>query len=186
MKIFIKNMVCSRCILMVKSVLDHLGIKAKTVTLGEVEVEEKPSQNQEKELSIQLKHLGFEIIDDRKSKLIEKIKNLIITIVHHQPQNIQVNLSSFLSEQLATDYSSLSQLFSNIEGTTIEQYYITQKIERVKELIVYDELSLKQIAFQLGYSSVAYLSNQFKKVTGLTPTHFKALKENKRRSIADI
>ena len=171
---------------MVKSVLDHLGIKAKTVTLGEVEVEEKPSQNQEKELSIQLKHLGFEIIDNRKSKLIEKIKNLIITIVHHQPQNIQVNLSSFLSEQLATDYSSLSQLFSNIEGTTIEQYYITQKIERVKELIVYDELSLKQIAFQLGYSSVAYLSNQFKKVTGLTPTHFKALKENKRRSIADI
>jgi len=186
MKIFIKNMVCSRCILMVKSVLDHLRIKVKTVTLGEVDVEEKLSQNQEKELAIQLKNLGFEIIDDRKSKLIAKIKNIIITIVHHQPQNIQVNLSSFLSEQLATDYSTLSQLFSNIEGTTIEQYYITQKIERVKELIVYDELSLKQIAFQLGYSSVAYLSNQFKKVTGLTPTHFKALKENKRRSIADI
>jgi AraC-like DNA-binding protein len=171
---------------MVKSVLDHLRIKVKTVTLGEVDVEEKLSQNQEKELAIQLKNLGFEIIDDRKSKLIAKIKNIIITIVHHQPQNIQVNLSSFLSEQLATDYSTLSQLFSNIEGTTIEQYYITQKIERVKELIVYDELSLKQIAFQLGYSSVAYLSNQFKKVTGLTPTHFKALKENKRRSIADI
>ena len=186
MKIFIKNMVCGRCILMVKSVFDNMDIKTISVTLGEVELVEAIRQEEIEHLHQQLKNLGFEIIDDKKSKIIEKIKNIIISIIHHQPEKIQVNLSSYLSEQLTTDYSSLSQLFSQKEGITIEQYYIAQKIERVKELIVYDELSFKEIAFQLGYSSVAYLSNQFKKVTGLTPTHFKALKENKRRSIEDI
>ena len=179
-------MVCGRCILMVKSVFENMGIKPVSVTLGEVELTEPMGQDEAEHLNQQLKNLGFEVIDDKKSRVIEKIKNIIITIIHHQPEKIQVNLSNYLSEQLLTDYSSLSQLFSQKEGITIEQYYITQKIERVKELIVYDELSIKEIAFQLGYSSVAYLSNQFKKVTGLTPTHFKALKENKRRSIEDI
>lgn len=179
-------MVCSRCILMVKSVFENINIKPLLVSLGEVELVENLEQNEAEQLNYQLKNLGFEIIDDKKSRMIEKIKNIIITIIHHQPEKIQVNLSIYLSEQLTTDYSSLSQLFSHKEGITIEQYYIAQKIERVKELIVYDELSVKEIAFQLGYSSVAYLSNQFKKVTGLTPTHFKALKETKRRSIEDI
>lgn len=179
-------MVCSRCILMVKSVFENINIKPLSVSLGEVELAENLEQNEAEQLNYQLKNLGFEIIDDKKSRMIEKIKNIIITIIHHQPEKIQVNLSIYLSEQLTSDYSSLSQLFSHKEGITIEQYYIAQKIERVKELIVYDELSVKEIAFQLGYSSVAYLSNQFKKVTGLTPTHFKALKETKRRSIEDI
>lgn len=179
-------MVCSRCILMVKSVFENINIKPLSVSLGEVELAENLEQNEAEQLNYQLKNLGFDIIDDKKSRMIEKIKNIIITIIHHQPEKIQVNLSIYLSEQLTTDYSSLSQLFSHKEGITIEQYYIAQKIERVKELIVYDELSIKEIAFQLGYSSVAYLSNQFKKVTGLTPTHFKALKETKRRSIEDI
>jgi AraC-like DNA-binding protein len=171
---------------MVKSVFENINIKPLSVSLGEVELAENLEQNEAEQLNYQLKNLGFDIIDDKKSRMIEKIKNIIITIIHHQPEKIQVNLSIYLSEQLTTDYSSLSQLFSHKEGITIEQYYIAQKIERVKELIVYDELSVKEIAFQLGYSSVAYLSNQFKKVTGLTPTHFKALKETKRRSIEDI
>jgi AraC-like DNA-binding protein len=171
---------------MVKSVFENINIKPLSVSLGEVELAENLEQNEAEQLNYQLKNLGFEIIDDKKSRMIEKIKNIIITIIHHQPEKIQVNLSIYLSEQLTSDYSSLSQLFSHKEGITIEQYYIAQKIERVKELIVYDELSVKEIAFQLGYSSVAYLSNQFKKVTGLTPTHFKALKETKRRSIEDI
>jgi AraC-like DNA-binding protein len=171
---------------MVKSVFENINIKPLSVSLGEVELAENLEQNEAEQLNYQLKNLGFDIIDDKKSRMIEKIKNIIITIIHHQPEKIQVNLSIYLSEQLTTDYSSLSQLFSHKEGITIEQYYIAQKIERVKELIVYDELSIKEIAFQLGYSSVAYFSNQFKKVTGLTPTHFKALKETKRRSIEDI
>lgn len=171
---------------MVKSVFENINIKPLSVSLGEVELAENLEQNEAEQLNYQLKNLGFDIIDDKKSRMIEKIKNIIITIIHHQPEKIQVNLSIYLSEQLTSDYSSLSQLFSHKEGITIEQYYIAQKIERVKELIVYDELSIKEIAFQLGYSSVAYLSNQFKKVTGLTPTHFKALKETKRRSIEDI
>jgi AraC-like DNA-binding protein len=171
---------------MVKSVFENTGIKPTSITLGEVDIEENLNKKQHEHLNHHLKNLGFEIIDDKKSRLIEKIKNSIITIIHHQPEKIQINLSKYLSEQLAMDYSAISQLFSQIEGTTIEQYYIAQKIERVKELIVYDELSLKEIAFQLGYSSIAYLSNQFKKVTGLTPTHFKALKESKRRNIEDI
>jgi AraC-like DNA-binding protein len=171
---------------MVKSVFENINIKPLSVSLGEVELAANLEQNEAEQLNYQLKNLGFDIIDDKKSRMIEKIKNIIITIIHHQTEKIQVNLSSYLSEQLTTEYSSLSQLFSQKEGITIEQYYIAQKIERVKELIVYDELSIKEIAFQLGYSSVAYLSNQFKKVTGLTPTHFKALKESKRRSIEDI
>jgi YesN/AraC family two-component response regulator len=171
---------------MVKSVLENNNIKSISVNLGEVELEENLDRKQMEDLNLEFINLGLEIIDDKKSRLIEKIKNSIITIIHHQPEKIQVNLSSYLTQQLAMDYSSLSQLFSQIEGTTIEQYNIAQKIERVKELIVYDKLSIKEIAFQLGYSSVAYLSNQFKKVTGLTLTHFKALKESKRRSIADI
>jgi AraC-like DNA-binding protein len=130
--------------------------------------------------------LGFELIDDKKSRIIEKIKNTIIQLVHHQDSGLKNNLSEVLSSELHHDYNYLSNLFSEIEGTTIEKYFIAQKIERVKELLVYDQLSLSEIAFQLNYSSVAYLSNQFKKVTGLTPSHFKQIKENKRKPLDQL
>src|SRR5690606_28337477 len=130
--------------------------------------------------------LGFEVIDDRKSLIIEKIKNIIIDLVHHQDNDTKSNLSDVLSSKLHHDYNYLSNLFSEIEGTTIEKYFIAQKIEKVKELLVYDELSLSEIAFRLNYSSVAYLSNQFKKVTGLTPSHFKQIREDKRKSLDEV
>ena len=138
------------------------------------------------DLNTALKGLGFEIMDDRKVQTIEKIKNLIVTLVHHSNNEIITNLSTFISSQLLQDYNYLSNLFSEVEGTTIEKYFIAQKIERVKELLVYNEMTLSEIADQLGYSSVAYLSNQFKKVTGLTPSHFKTLKENKRKNIEEV
>ena len=126
------------------------------------------------------------MIDDKKSRIIEKIKNIIIDLVHHQDNEAKTNLSDVLSNELHHDYNYLSNLFSEVEGTTIEKYFIAQKIERVKELLVYDELSLSEIAFQLNYSSVAYLSNQFKKTTGLTPSHFKQIKEEKRKPLDEV
>jgi AraC-like DNA-binding protein len=137
-------------------------------------------------LNDELKTLGFEIIDDRKSRLIERIKNLIITLVHHSDGPLSVNISSYLSAEMNYEYNYLSNLFSEVEGNTIEKFFINQKIEKVKELLIYDELTLSQIAFKLGYSSVAYLSTQFKKVTGLSPGYFKAIKVNKRRHIEDL
>ena len=137
-------------------------------------------------LSEALVRLGFQIIDDKKSRIIEKIKNIIIELVHHQDNDTKTNLSEVLSNKLHHDYNHLSNLFSEIEGTTIEKYLIAQKIEKVKELLVYDELSLSEIAFRLNYSSVAYLSNQFKKVTGLTPSHFKQIKVDKRKPVDSL
>jgi YesN/AraC family two-component response regulator len=133
-----------------------------------------------------LESLGFEIIDDKKSRIIEKIKNTIIDLVHHQDNDVKINLSDVLSDKLHHDYNYLSNLFSEVEGTTIEKYFIAQKVEKVKELLVYDELSLSEIANRLNYSSVAYLSNQFKKVTGLTPSHFKQIKEDKRKPLDKV
>ena len=130
--------------------------------------------------------IGFEIIDDKKSKIIERIKNLIVKVVHHKEANIKINLSVLLAEKVGYEYTYLSNLFSEVESTTIEKYFIAQKIERVKELLVYDELSLSEIAYKLDYSSVAYLSTQFKKVTGLTPTFYKSLKENKRKNLEEL
>ena len=130
--------------------------------------------------------LGFELIDDKKSRIIEKIKNIIIELVHHQNNDAKTNLSDVLSSQLHHDYNYLSNLFSEIEGTTIEKYFIAQKIEKVKELLVYDELSLSEIAFRLNYSSVAYLSNQFKKVTGLTPSYYKQIRDDKRKPLDKV
>ncbi len=130
--------------------------------------------------------LGFELIDDKKSRIIAQIKNIIIDLVHHQDNDTKNNLSTILSTALHHDYSYLSNLFSGVEGTTIEKYFIAQKIERVKELLVYDELSLSEIAFQQHYSSVAYLSNQFKKVTGLSPSHFRQIKEEKRKPLDEV
>lgn len=173
-------MVCNRCIMAVQSVLDKLNLSAKSVSLGELIFENKLSDVDLKKLGAELIPLGFEIIDDNKSRIIEQIKNTVIDLVQNLNGEQKENISELLSAKLGHDYSYLSNLFSKVEGTTIEKYYIAQKIEKVKELLVYDELTLSEIAYQLNYSSVAYLSNQFKKVTGLTPSHFKQIRENKR------
>ncbi|RVT98327.1 helix-turn-helix domain-containing protein [Mucilaginibacter limnophilus] len=185
-KFYIKNMVCARCKMAVAAVLEKAGIKATSVELGEVEVQGEPSAQQIEKLSENLKTLGFEIIDDRKSKMIEKVKNAIVTLIHHSEEQQNLNLSDYITQQVNYDYTYLSNLFSEVEGTTIEKYFIAQKIEKVKELLRYDELTLSEIAYKLGYSSVAYLSNQFKKQTGLTPTFFKAQKQNHRINIEDL
>lgn len=186
MKLYIKNMVCSRCKMVVKDTLEANGIKTVSVELGEVDTTEQISKEQVSTIDAALKRLGFELIDDKKSKTIEKIKNAIITLVHHSDHDLKTNLSTYISAQIQQDYNYLSNLFSEVEGTTIEKYFISQRIEKVKELLVYDELSLSEIAYQLGYSSVAYLSNQFKKVTGFTPSYFKSLKEIKRNNIEEL
>ncbi len=179
-------MVCSRCNMVVKAQFESNGLCPISVTLGEVEIEEQLTKAQLQQLDIALKQVGFEIIDDHKSQIIERIKNTIVTLVHHSPENIKTNLSEFIASQIHHDYSYLSNLFSEVEGTTIEKYFIAQRIERAKELLVYNQLTLSEIADQLGYSSVAYLSNQFKKVTGFTPTYFKSIKEHKRRNIEEL
>lgn len=184
--LFIKNMVCNRCIMVVQNELERLGLEAKNIRLGEVTLEKDLTAEEKDKLEESLVPLGFQLIDDKKSRIIEKIKNIIIDLVHHQENNTRTNLSGVLSAQLHHDYNYLSNLFSDVEGTTIEKYFIAQRIEKVKELLVYDELSLSEIAFRLNYSSVAYLSNQFKKVTGLTPSHFKQIKADKRKPLDKV
>ena len=184
--IFIKNMVCDRCIIVVQNELEKLGLDAKNIKLGEVILSKEITSLEKENLSKTLEPLGFEVIDDKKGRIIEKIKNIIIDLVHHQDSDVKTNLSDVLSDKLHHDYNYLSNLFSEVEGTTIEKYFIAQKVEKVKELLVYDELSLSEIANRLNYSSVAYLSNQFKKVTGLTPSHFKQIKEDKRKPLDKV
>lgn len=186
MKLYIKNMVCSRCKMVVKTEIEKIGLLPLSVELGEVEIEGNLSKERLASFDNALKSVGFELIDNKKSQTIEKIKNAIITLVHHSDQEIKTNLSAFIISQIHQDYNYLSNLFSEVEGTTIEKYFISQRIERAKELIVYDELTLSEIANQLGYSSVAYLSNQFKKTTGFTPSYFRSLKENKRKNIEEL
>jgi len=170
----------------VKSELDKLGIEPNDVQLGEVTLEKELTTQEKEKFSKALVSLGLELIEDKKSRLIEQIKNTIIDLVHHQDNETKTNLSDVLSEKLHHDYNYLSNLFSEVEGTTIEKYFIAQKIEKVKELLVYDELSLSEIAFRLNYSSVAYLSNQFKKVTGLSPSHFKKIREKRRKPLDEV
>ena len=184
--IFIKNMVCDRCIMVVQNELEKLGLDAKNIKLGEVILSKEITSLEKENLSKTLEPLGFEVIDDKKGRIIEKIKNIIIDLVHHQDSDVKTNLSDVLSDKLHHDYNYLSNLFSEVEGTTIEKYFIAQKVEKVKELLVYDELSLSEIAFRLNYSSVSYLSNQFKKVTGLTPSHFKQIKVDKRKPVDSL
>ena len=184
--LFIKNMVCNRCIMVVQNELDKLGFDVMNIKLGEVMLAKEPTPEEKSNLDKVLVPLGFEIIDDKKSRIIEQIKNIIIDLVHHQDNDSKTNLSDVLSSKLHHNYNYLSNLFSEVEGTTIEKYFIAQKIEKVKELLVYDELSLSEIAFRLNYSSVAYLSNQFKKVTGLTPSHFKQIKVDKRKPLDSL
>ena len=179
-------MVCNRCIMVVQNELDKFDLEVKNIRLGEVILDKEPTTEEKDKLEKALILLGFEVIDDRKSLIIEKIKNIIIDLVHHQDNDTKSNLSDVLSSKLHHDYNYLSNLFSEIEGTTIEKYFIAQKIEKVKELLVYDELSLSEIAFRLNYSSVAYLSNQFKKVTGLTTSYFKQIREDKRKPLDKV
>ena len=179
-------MVCSRCKLVVKSELEKLGLYPISVELGEVALQNDMTKYQEETLIKQFKTLGFEWIDDKKSIAIDKIKTLIIDLVQNKNNELNINLSDYLSTNLHQDYNTLSHLFSEVTGTTIEKYFINQKIEKVKELITYDELSLSEIAFRLNYSSVAYLSNQFKKVTGFSPTYFKQSKSRKRQLIESL
>ena len=179
-------MVCGRCKMVVKSEFEKLGLHTTSVELGEVELQDPITENQKEILLKNLQTLGFDFIDDKKSKTIEKIKNLIVDLVHHKNNDLKVNLSDYLVENLNQDYSTLSNLFSEVENTTIEKYFISQKIEKVKELLIYNELSLSEIADMLNYSNVAHLSNQFKKITGFTPTSFKQLKDKKRIEIENL
>ena len=179
-------MVCGRCKMVVKSEFDQLGLPTISVELGQVELKDAITESKKEILLKNLQALGFDIIDDKKSITAEKIKNLIIDLVHHKNNELKINLSDYLVENLHQDYSTLSNLFSEIEDTTIEKYFIRQKIEKVKELLVYNELSLSEIADILNYSNVAHLSNQFKKITGFTPTHFKQLKDKKRIQIENL
>ncbi|RZJ53649.1 MAG: AraC family transcriptional regulator [Flavobacterium sp.] len=186
MKLYIKNMVCGRCKMVVKSELEKLGLETVSVELGEVELKNEITESEKAKLLYNLHSLGFDLLDDKKSKAIEKIKTLIIDLVHHKNNELKINLSDYLSQNLNQDYNSLSNLFSEIESTTIEKYFISQKIEKVKELLIYNELSLSEIADMLNYSNVAHLSNQFKKITGFSPTSFKQLKDKKRIQIENL
>jgi AraC-like DNA-binding protein len=179
-------MVSNRCKLAVKEELRRLGLHFILVDLGEVEIMEDISPEQKAQLKTALLNSGLELMDDKRAVLIEKIKTAVIEMVHHNDEIIKVNFSDFLSERLNHDYTYLANLFSEIQGTTIEQFVILHKIERIKELIIYDELNITEIAWKMNYSSVAHLSNQFKKVTGLTPSHFKQLKSKMRSPIEDV
>ncbi|WP_276496397.1 helix-turn-helix domain-containing protein [Pontibacter litorisediminis] len=185
-KILIKNMVCDRCKRVVAEELQKLGYTVLQVGLGEAEVAAEGEADM-KQIRQVLESNGFELLDDRKTQLIEKVKLAIIELVHQSgEQELHVNTSDYIAEKVGLDYNYISSLFSSFEGITIEKYLILQRIERVKELLVYDELSLKEIAYELGYSSVAHLSNQFKKVTGLTPSHFKQVKSDKRKTLDKV
>ncbi len=187
MELNIKNMVCDRCIKTVASVLKETGLNVQSLQLGKVVVDGTFSKEQLDIFRRSLATEGFELLDDQRSKLIEQIKNEIVNLVHYSElDERRENLSDILVGKLHKDYNYLSNLFSSVENTTIEQYFILQKIEKVKELLVYDELSLSQIAFKLGYSSVGYLSNQFKKITGFTPSGFKKLKDHHRTQLDKI
>ena len=179
-------MVSNRCKMAVKEELQKLGLHFIIVDLGEVEVMEDLTADQREQLRAALNNSGLELMDDKKAVLIEKIKNVIIDMVHHTDEPIKMNFSNFLSEKLDYDYTYLSNLFSEVQGITIEQFLICHKIERIKELINYDELNITEIAWKMNYSSVAHLSNQFKKVTGLSPSHFKKLKIQRKVPIEDI
>lgn len=186
LKIFIRYMVSIRCKMAVKEELKKLGLHFIVVDLGEVEIMENISAKQRGDLKLALLNLGLELIDDKRGILIERIKIAIIEMVHHPDEVIKINFSDFLSKKLNHDYTYLANLFSEVQGTTIGQFVISHKIERIKELIMYGELNISEIAWKMNYSSVAHLSNQFKKFTGLSPSHFKKLRDKRRIPIEEI
>jgi len=186
LKLYIKYMVSNRCKITVKEELKKLGLHFILVDLGEVEIMENLTEDQREQVKTELLNCGFELMDDRRAILIERIKNVIIEMVHHSEEIIKTNFSNYLSEKLNHDYTYLANLFSEVQGITIEQFIISHKIERIKELIIYGELNITEIAWKMNYSSVAHLSNQFKKVTGLSPSHFKQLKDKRRSPLEDV
>jgi AraC-like DNA-binding protein len=179
-------MLSTRCKIVVKDILKGMGLHFVIVDLGEVETMESLDNDQLEELKSALLQSGLELMDNKKAILIERIKNAIIQMVHHSNEGLKVNFSSFISEKLNHDYTYMANLFSEVQGTTIEQFTIAHKVERVKELIIYGELNITEIAWKMNYSSVAHLSNQFKKMTGLSPSQFKQLKDKTRRSLEEI
>ncbi len=179
-------MVSNRCKMAVKKELRKLGLHFIVVDLGEVEIMEEITMEQKEKFKIGLLNSGLELMDDKKSVLIGKIKNVIIEMVHHSDVFVKINFSVYLSDKLHHDYTYLANLFSEVQGITIEHFIIYHKIERIKELIIYDELNITEIAHRMNYSSVSHLSNQFKKITGLSPSHFKQLKVKRRYPIEDI
>lgn len=186
MKLIIKNMVCPRCISAVEHILTENGMKATYIHLGEVEVEGQPDDQTLQHFAETLKARGFELLDNQRTQLIEQVKRLIIQKVQSGSIEEHFSISKFLTDHIYKDYSAISKLFSEVEGITIEQFFILQKIEKTKELLIYNELSLSQIAFNLGYSSTQHLSNQFKKLTGMTPSHFKQLGASLRKPLDGV
>jgi YesN/AraC family two-component response regulator len=185
-KLFIKNMVCQRCVMTVESTFNNLKIPFKKVSLGEVELKSRLTNDELKKIEKDLNEAGFELIETRVNKVIEDIKQAVMEYLNLGMDNENLKLSSFITKKIPYDYSYLSDLFSSVEGKTIEQFFILQRIEKVKELLVYDQLSLTEISYQTGFSSVHHLSAQFKKVTGLTPSHFKKIGAAKRRSLDSL
>ena len=179
-------MVCIRCKMVVKEELKRLGLHYVSVELGEVEIMEDISVEQHDQFQVALLRSGLELMDDKKSVLIQKIKNVIVELVHYSEEPLTINFSDYLSQKLNHNYTYLANLFSEVQGTTIEQFIIAHKIERVKELLVYNELNLTEIAYLMHYSSVAHLSAQFKKVTGLTPSHFKQLRDKRLNMLENL
>jgi AraC-like DNA-binding protein len=186
LKLYIKYMVSTRCKMVVKEELKKLGLHFILVDLGVVDIMENITPEQHDQIKAALLKSGLELMDDKRAVLIERIRNIIIEMVHYSEELPKTNFSDYLSEKLNYDYTYLANLFSEVQGTTIEKFIIAHKIERVKELIIYDELNLTEIAWLMHYSSVAHLSNQFKKITGLTPSHFKNLKNKRRNPIEDV
>ena len=186
MKLYIKYMVSMRCKMLVQEELDKMGLHAAIIDLGMVEILEDISQKQREQLKDNLLKSGLELMGDEKSILIEKIKNVIIEMIHYNEELPKVNYSDYISEKLGYNYTYLSNIFSEVKGINIQHFIIINKIERVKELLLYDELNLTEISYKLHYSSVAHLSNQFKKVTGLTPSFYKQLKKKRRLNLEDL
>ena len=179
-------MVCIRCQMVVKAELEKLGLHYVDVKIGEADIIDNILPEQLQQLDKALRKSGLLLMDDKKSILVEKIKSVIIELVHYTDEQIKINLSDYLHEKLNYDYTYLANLFSEVKGITIERFYLTHKIEKVKELIIYDELNLTEIAYRMHYSNVAHLSNQFKKFTGLTPSHFKKLKNKRRGTLEEV
>lgn len=179
-------MVSNRCKLAVKEELRKLGLHFIVVELGEIEVMEDLTQEQRGIFKASLFEYGLELMDDKRAVLIEKVKNILVEMIHHSDEIPKMNVSDVLSKKLDYNYTYLANLFSEVQGTTIEQFIILHKVERIKELIIYGELNITEIAWKMNYSSVAHLSNQFKKITGLSPTHFKQLKDKRRSPIEDL
>ena len=185
-KLLIKNMVCQRCVLTVEHILRNIGIPYRAVTMGEVELQRSLQDAETERLRFELNNVGFDVIETRLNKIIEDIKLAVLSYLSSPAGTQSKNLSAFITDRVPYDYSYLSDLFSSVAGRTIENFFIMQRIERVKEFLVYDQLSLTQIAHKTGYSSVHHLSSQFKKVTGLTPSHFKNTTGNKRKGVDQI